>query len=428
VIYARSGRRYVMKWATTTVAGILKATTSNGENRWKVIWWADGEKRSKTFQGWTEARQFKTKIEREKDTGTYWDPSAGRTTLAEYWPTFLEDSADLRPTTRAQYEGLAKNHILPRLGMRPLGKITRDDIKTMLHELQAGGSRPPTVNKAYQLLRTVLAAAVADGKLQMNPALAAGRRNRGGFGLPKTAKRDPRFLEAADVQRLTAASPDRFRALTLLLGFCGLRVGEALGLRVEDTDMLRRRIRVRHTLTELEGGRLYYGEPKTEKSRRDVVMPAFVAEALAEHLARFQPIDALVFVDGPQGGSQLVSEARRGFVFSTPNGDLIRLRNYRKREWVRACRAAGLSEPEVPRIHDLRHTAASLMAQAGYTMREAGDQLGHSHTTMTDHYTHLFPEDQEQNAAALDALARKAALAATAPPKVVALSQGGSGS
>lgn len=99
-------------------------------------------------------------IENSKRRGEYLDPRRAKTTLREFWPRFMQSSPDLRPTTAALYEGLARNHVLPLLGDYRLSAITVADVNSFVAQLTAGGVRPPTVNATFRLLRTVLAAAV----------------------------------------------------------------------------------------------------------------------------------------------------------------------------------------------------------------------------------------------------------------------------
>jgi integrase len=203
---------------------------------------------------------------------------------------------------------------------------------------------------------------------------------------PPVAKREARYLTLEEVDRLAGAVRDRDRALILLLAWGGLRVGEALALRVDDVEFLRRRVHVTRTVKEVDRIGLVVGEPKTKKSERWVYLPQHVLEELSAHVPAFcQP---------------------HGLLFPARGGGYVGLHSWRSRIFIPACERANL-EP-APHIHDLRHTAAHLMAAAGYSLQEAGAMLGHSHSTMTEHYSGIFPETLEARASLLDNLYRVA--------------------
>lgn len=128
--------------------------------------------------------------------------------------------------------------------------------------------------------------------------------------------------------------------------------------------------------------------PKSAAGRRSVAVPSIVVEALEEHLASFS-----------EPGSD-------GLVFPAPNGGFLRLENFRKRIWLPAVAAAGVAPL---RIHDLRHTCASLAIAAGADVKVLQRMLGHASAALTlDRYGHLMPGQAEAVAQRLDALARSA--------------------
>jgi integrase len=116
-----------------------------------------------------------------------------------------------------------------------------------------------------------------------------------------------------------------------------------------------------------------------------VDIPARLSAMLAEHLNLY--------------GNRFDASA---LVFTNELGHPVLQSNFRKNVFGPAARRAGI-EP-VPRVHDLRHTAASFMGRAGYTLLEAAEQLGHSATSMTEHYSHVFPDARQEKVAKLDAL------------------------
>lgn len=157
---------------------------------------------------------------------------------------------------------------------------------------------------------------------------------------PKPGTQEMRFLSAEEVERLATFVPDEYRALVYLLAYGGLRIGEATALRVENLNLLRGRVEVVASLSEVNG-RVHIGPTKTG-AKRTVALPRSLLEMLAGHLA--------------------AHPSRSGFVFCSPGRGPLRPGNFRSRVFTPAVRAAGLSPL---RIHDLRHTAAALAIASG---------------------------------------------------------------
>ncbi len=168
-----------------------------------------------------------------------------------------------------------------------------------------------------------------------------------------------RFLSAEELASVVDAAADRERALIMLLGLCGLRIGEAAALTVEDLDLLRGSVRISKAASEVRG-EVIMGPTKTGAVRA-VPLPAIVREELAAHVAASTP-------------------ARGGLVFTGPEGGPLRRTNWRRRVWRPALGRAGIAEP-LPRPHDLRHTAAALAIAAGAHPKGVQAMLGHSSIT-----------------------------------------------
>jgi integrase len=160
-----------------------------------------------------------------------------------------------------------------------------------------------------------------------------------------------------------------------------LRWGEAAAIRRRRGDLLRGRLEVAESLAEV-GAALHFGPTKTHQCRA-VTLPRFLRTMLGQHLE-----------DVPTDPDALV--------FTAPGGGPLRLTNFRRRVWVPALRAAHL--PERFRIHDLRHTCASLLIAWGEHPKKIQEHLGHSSIQVTmDRYGHLFPDENERLADALEA-------------------------
>lgn len=185
------------------------------------------------------------------------------------------------------------------------------------------------------------------------------------------------FLDAAEVERLAARAGEH-AVLIFTLAYGGLRWGEAAALRLSRCDLLRSRIEVVESLAEI-GGRFHFGPTKTYQ-RRTVVLPSFLVEQLAAGVTDVEP---------------------DGLVFSSPMGQPLRISNFTKRVWKPAVEAAGLN-PAL-RVHDLRHTCASLLIAQGAHPKAIQAHLGHSSISVTlDCYGHLFPYQFEELADRLE--------------------------
>ncbi|MHA3838258.1 tyrosine-type recombinase/integrase [Terrabacter sp. AAH1] len=189
---------------------------------------------------------------------------------------------------------------------------------------------------------------------------------------------DPRFLSAAEVARLVEAA-QRDGLSVAVLAFCGLRFGELAALRVRRVNLLRRRLVIAESVTEV-AGRAVWSLPKTNRTRT-VPFPPSLAQWIERQCQGKGPEDLL---------------------FTAPDGGVLRLGNWRRRVFDPACRAAGVIDVTP---HDLRHTAASLAIASGANVKAVQQMLGHASAAMTlDVYAGLFGDDLDAVALALDGL------------------------
>ena len=340
--------------------------------RWQARY-RDSEKRE-------HARNFRTRIEAQRwlDTVTasmvrsdYVDPRAGKAMIGELAERWYAGTATLKPSTRANYRSLLDAHVLPRWANIELRNVSTSAIKAWVSDLSAS-SAASTTRKALGVLRNTLDLAVADRRLAVNPAA--------GVAQPKLPITEQRFLQADELDVLAIATgSERDRVLVLVLGWIGLRFGEAVALQAGDVDTLRRRIRISRSATEVRG-RIEWGTPKSHTART-VAVPAFLTNDIAG-----------LMVD------------RESLVFRDAQGGPIRGTNWKHRVFDSAAREVGLTPPPL-RVHDLRHTAASLAIRAGGSIKSLQMQLGHQSATLTlDRYGHLFPDELGALSTALEKL------------------------
>ena len=211
----------------------------------------------------------------------------------------------------------------------------------------------------------ILKAAVRSRRLGLNPAE--------GVSLPRANTREMKFLDSDEVKRRADAVPDRYETWVYVAAYGGLRWAELVGLRRKRVNLLRRRLHVVETLSEVGGG-LIWTSTKNHQTR-DVALPGFVVDELANHLDRY------------------VTPESDGLVFTTDSGTPLRQSNFRKNIWL-----PGIRESELEGLtpHHLRHTCASLLISEGAQSRQVMEQLGHSSIAVTmNNYAKVFPNDMD---------------------------------
>jgi integrase len=353
------------------MAGVYSYETAAGKRLWRAVW-RDPLNQQTSKRGFTTKRAAEEHIARQtisKADGTYIAASAARATVGELAGPWLADKAALlKPSSYAPLAASWTNYVEPVWGPRAIAGIRHSEVQTWV----AGIAKSPTVvARAYGILAGILDVAEKDRRILANPAR--------GVRLPrKVTKRERRYLSHDELWAVAAASGRP--ALVLTLGYCGLRWGELVALRVRDVNFLRRRISVTRNVVEVHG-EFHPGTPKTHESRQ-VPVPAAVLQQLATAVDGKSP-DALIFDDG-HGGYMRRTRASAGS----------------RSWWVSALAAAGV-EPLV--LHDLRHTAASLAVSAGANVKAIQRMLGHASAAMTlDVYADLFDDDLEALTVRLD--------------------------
>jgi integrase len=342
---------------------------------WRARTRLAGREVSRTFRRKIDAETWLTTVEGGKLTGTAVDPRRGRITWGEWASVWMRARrASLRPSTVARDESYLTNHLLPRWGDVRLDAIDRSQVVDWVAGLTDQGLAPATARKCVQLLGASLDAAVDDRRLAANPCRKV--------PLPRDQHREPRFLTAGEVARLAGAIDPRYRSLVLLLGWGGLRIGEAVGLRRADVDLAAGQLRVTRSVAWVRGVPTVQA-PKTAAGRRTVGLPRFVVDELRVHMDRHA---------GPE------------IVFPSPGGGLLDPNRFRRRQWAPAVDAAGLAPL---RIHDLRHTAISLWIAAGADIRRVAGRAGHRSVGFTlSRYGGLYADGEQTLTDALDRLGR----------------------
>jgi integrase len=286
-----------------------------------------------------------------------------------------------RSSIKAYNESLA-NHILPVLGHLPLSEIKRYMVIDLIRELRKKNLSRNSIRLVYATLRVILNNAVDDELIVTNPGLKVGRFVKGkvqaGASITALTREDLHIF----LQTIKEKFPPYY-PLFLTFARTGLRLGEALGLQWQDINFDERVIYVRRTL-----GLYGIDVPKNGKSRR-VDMSKQLASVLIENLQ-----------------ATTIEASKRGWkepspwVFCSSYGTPLDPNNLRRRVFYKAIEAARLKRF---RIHDLRHTFATLLIQNGESLVYLKDQLGHHSIQITvDIYGHLICGTNKQAVDRLD--------------------------
>jgi integrase len=333
----------------------------------------------RTFRTKRDAHAFLAMARADLERGAWIDPDAGKVPLAEYAWRWLDERAQIRPRTRELYEGQLRRHILPTLGSMALRDLKPAQIRTwyarLLNERRPGAS---TAAKCYRLLRSILATAVDDELIPKNPVRIKGA------GVEHPKERPVASIE--QVYELADAIEPRYRALVLTAAFTGLRLGELRALTRRRLDLLHATVHVVEQMQELKDGTLIVGPPKTDAGVRTVAIPAALIPELEAHLCRWA-------APGPDG-----------LVFCGTRDQPIR----RASLYTAWKRAAGATDLQELRFHDLRHTANTLAAATGASTKELMARMGHASTRAALIYQHATQERDQAIARALSELIERA--------------------
>ena len=352
---------------------------------YRGAWWIfidhKGRRRSKRIGDRETARHLAQRIRLALTAGdlSVTQPTV-ETTLKTYSEGWLRGlHANLKASTVRFYAENLTRHVLPLLGSRPVSRLTRADCRLLITSSREKGLKLATVKGIARTLSSLLSQAVEDEKLPANPALRMGRYLRRGDEAKPVIQPLTRE-EAAHLVSVAADQYSRWHSWILCALRTGLRSGELLALQWRDIDwhggfLLIQRNLVRGVLT----------SPKSHQRRRVDMSAQLAATLLAwRRQQRARCVEKGVPVPD--------------WVFPSLEGTPLEERNVRH-VFKRLLEKAELRQI---RIHDLRHTYASLLLQQGESVVYVKEQLGHSSIQLTvDTYGHLIPG---ANRAAVDRL------------------------
>lgn len=273
-----------------------------------------------------------------------------------------------KPSSYDRTAGVIQDHLLPYFGNEEsVDEITVKQCQSYVATRIRQGAAPSTVDREIGILKIMLSFALTNHNCSENVALKVRS--------PQPRPTNTRSLEPEEVVRLLQEIPGNYRLFFALLVMTGLRVGEAIALTWEDIDFKNLKINVNKTVYKQK-----IQLPKTKKSIRRVDMPPALAIALAREKAKRQA-------------------SENELVFMTTTGSYFDYHNVSHRVFNPAVERAKLGHV---RIHDLRHTYASLLLDQGASLEYIQEMLGHESLATTIRYLHLLPSAHTNEAEKLE--------------------------
>jgi integrase len=339
-----------------------------------------GKRKTLYAKTYKEAQEKLRKALYDQQQGTL--ITAPQQTVAQFLTDWLENTQkqSVRPRTFERYEEIVRLHILPVLGRHKLQNLSAQHIQAFYTRKSNEGFSALTVISFHNLLHKALDTAVKWNLVARNMCKLVDPPRRQRFEVtPLTLEQIQKLLSAVEGYRLGA--------LFKLALATGMRRGEIMGLKWQDIDFERGKLQVRRVLSRIPSkmpGKGYEeAEPKTQKSRRAIIIASFALTSLKEHRAS----------QAEEKKKAGINWQEHDYVFCTPLGThlnptrdvLDQLKVFLKRADL----------PDI-RFHDLRHSAATLLLSLGVHPKVVQEILGHSQISMTlDIYSHVMPSMHE---------------------------------
>ncbi len=323
------------------------------------------------------------------DNGVFVKP--GKQTLGDYLRAWLKDycQANITPQSTQTYQFFIERHIIPAIGHVPLTDLRPQHLAHLYSEKLSSGSRDGkgglglrSTRYIHTTLHKALSNALKIGLIARNPASAV--------EAPKQKRREMQTMNESDIHIfLELARSTPYHALFYTLLFTGMRRSEILALRWFDMDLLLCQLSVTRTIHRLHNGEIIYGEPKTGKSKR---------------LVSLSPSNAIVIREHREAQEKL----RQSLGMTLSDDDLVfchydgkpYLPDSITQAWRKLAHRCGLKGI---RLHDARHTHASLMLKQGVHPKIVQERLGHASISITlDTYSHVAPGLQQAAANGFD--------------------------
>jgi len=324
----------------------------------------------------------------ELDTGMLVKPT--RVTVGQYLDQWLLDSkVNIAPNTAQTYYWFIERHIKPAIGQMTLTALRPEHLQRLYSDKLTSGRRDGSgglgsrsVRYIHTTMHKALKSAVKLGMLSRNPADAV--------DVPKVTRHEIQVMTETDLHIfLEYAKSTSYYALFYVALFTGMRRSEILALRWCDLDLLLCQASVSRTLHQLYNREFIIRQPKTAKGRRLIALSPSTVAVFREHQA----------VQEEQRRALGLALQDDDLVFSQPDGKPL-LPDSITAAWRNLARRTGLKGV---RLHDARHTHASLMLKQGIHPKVVQERLGHASIKITlDIYSHVAPGIQQAAANRFD--------------------------
>jgi integrase len=293
--------------------------------------------------------------------GSWVDPSLELLTFKQYAPSWRSTKTSISGKTLGTYDSQLRLHLLPHFGEKSLTSISNTEIRKWVNALLERKVGATTIRQSYRLMRQIMESAFLEERISRNPCF--------GIKLPKIVKGEKRGLTREELTSL-ADECGEYGPVIMFLGMTGLRVGEALALKVGDLNLVDSTVSVKRSWTKDETGRrVLSSSTKTGASR---VVP--IAAQGLQSLAPF-----------------LESKSDEDWLFVGPRGRVMDYDWLRQRIFMPAVKKLDLRDIT---IHSLRHTCASLLIKLRAPITTVSHILGHASVKMTlDTYGHNYEND-----------------------------------
>lgn len=275
-----------------------------------------------------------------------------------------EHKTEIKPSTYEEYRKAISKRIRPIFPNKDINDVSALDIKRWHNALIEKGYAKSTVNATHSILSTIFKFGVKYYGLPQNPCLLEGTAK-----VPDKGVKTIRYWTFEEYQEFrNAIIEEKHRVMFDMLYYSGMRVGELLALNWDDIVWEENKIKITKDLSFVDNKQIIQ-PPKTKASVRDIIMPQFCMDELKDWKDKLYK---------PQG---------RIFFFAKSHNTV----------WACMQRIAGRTELKRIRVHDLRHSHASLLISMGCPITLVSQRLGHENTyTTLNIYSHMMPNDEKE--------------------------------
>ncbi|MDE2133815.1 MAG: site-specific integrase [Alphaproteobacteria bacterium] len=354
----------------------LAGIDRRGEDTWRIRYVKDGKRRTETIMGTQEdavARRDVIRVEIAQNTWT----APTSMTLSEWAVTWTEQYLRRAVSTRSydRQKSIINRHIVPALGKVPLQKLSAVRINELYRQLETGGLHPATIHYVHVVLGSCLKAAFKVAAIARNPVTNASP--------PKaSAQSGGHALTQPELDKLlTDFCRDPLFTIVALAAGTGARVNELLALEWSAVDWDTKALRIDAALKPTSAG-LERGTPKTERSRRTIRLDDGLAALLKAERERQEAVQRMLRGMGGSVATLRSLLPEHALIFPASPIDPTKPRRHGPISKAFAARAAKLGFGGL-RFHDLRHTHATLLLQAGVPVAAVSARLGHANAAVT---------------------------------------------